>query len=205
MRGRGVPSGSARHVGKRSLQRILLDAEYHFRHLVGEDSFRGQLSQVRDRLFRAQLILHDQIQAVFLRSLELAREKGLLQGQALRLVLDTTPDPGTGCGQGHLQSAGRRHSPTVAHPGPGAGAGRGALGRAGGLRPLPGTQPQGEYRGGLGRPRGAARVPGDDRGRCRAVAGLGPDLAPSDRPRAPGPTAAYGGSRASVQAAVAGH
>ena len=41
--------------------------------------------------FRAQLILHDQIQAVFLRSLELAREKGLLQGPDLRLVLDTTP------------------------------------------------------------------------------------------------------------------
>ena len=41
--------------------------------------------------FRSQLILHDQLQAVFLRSLELAREKGLLKGPALRLVLDTTP------------------------------------------------------------------------------------------------------------------
>ena len=29
-----------------------VDAEYHFRHLVGEDSFHGQLSQVRDQLFR---------------------------------------------------------------------------------------------------------------------------------------------------------
>ncbi len=48
------------------------------------------------RLTQAQLILHDQIQAVFLRSLELAREKGLLKGPALRLVLDTTPILGRG-------------------------------------------------------------------------------------------------------------
>ncbi len=153
-------------LGKRSSQRSLFDAEYHFRHLVGEASFHWQLAQVRDRLFRdeefadlycldngrpsvppsllatallqahdkvsyaeahrrarldlglkvslgvevdakpfaqstlqqfrAQLILHDQIQAVFLRSLELAREKGLLRGPALRLVLDTTPILGRG-------------------------------------------------------------------------------------------------------------
>ena len=34
------------------------------------------------------MILYDRIQAVFLRSLELAREKGLLKGQVRRLVLD---------------------------------------------------------------------------------------------------------------------
>ena len=39
-------------LGKRSSQRSLFDAEYHFRHLVGEASFHWQLSQVRDRLFR---------------------------------------------------------------------------------------------------------------------------------------------------------
>ena len=33
-------------------QRSLLDAEYHFRHLVGKDSFHWQLSQVRDQLFQ---------------------------------------------------------------------------------------------------------------------------------------------------------
>ena len=54
------------------------------------------LAQSMLQQFRAQLILHDQIQAVFLRSLELAREKGLLKGQALRLVLDTTPILGRG-------------------------------------------------------------------------------------------------------------
>ena len=35
--------------------------------------------------------LHDWIRAVFLRSLELARERGLLRNKHLRLVLDTTP------------------------------------------------------------------------------------------------------------------
>ena len=39
-------------LGKRSSQRSLFDAECHFRHLVGEDSFHGQQSQVCDRLFR---------------------------------------------------------------------------------------------------------------------------------------------------------
>ena len=33
-------------------QRSLLDTEYHFRHLVGKDSFHWQLSQVRDQLFQ---------------------------------------------------------------------------------------------------------------------------------------------------------
>ena len=154
-------------LGKRSSQRSLLDAEYHFKHLVGEDSFHWQLGQARDRLFRdedfaalycldngrpsvppsllatalllqahdkvsdaeaqrrarldlgwkvalgveadaapfaqstlqhfrTQLILHDRIQAVFLRSLELARDRGLLRNQHLRLVLDTTPILGRG-------------------------------------------------------------------------------------------------------------
>ena len=39
-------------LGKRSSQRSLFDAEYHFKHLVGEDSFHWQLGQARDRLFR---------------------------------------------------------------------------------------------------------------------------------------------------------
>ena len=59
--------------------------------------------------FRTQLILHDQIQAVFLRNLELAREKGLLKGPAL------TSSPATdrglwrrpGCCARHSNSANR--------------------------------------------------------------------------------------------------
>ena len=46
--------------------------------------------------FRAQLILHNRIQAVFLRSLELARERGLWRNRHLRLVLDTIPILGHG-------------------------------------------------------------------------------------------------------------
>ena len=154
-------------LGKRSSQRSLFDAEYHFKSLIGEDSFHWQLSQVRDELFsdeafaelyclnngrpsvppsllatalllqahdkvsdaeaqrrarldlgwkvalgvdadakpfaqstlqhfRAQLILHDKLRDLFVRSLELAREKGLLKSKALRLVLDTTPILGRG-------------------------------------------------------------------------------------------------------------
>ncbi len=39
-------------MGQRSSQRSPLDAEYHFKHLVGENCFPWQLSQVRDELFR---------------------------------------------------------------------------------------------------------------------------------------------------------
>ena len=39
-------------LGRRSSQRNLFDAEYHFKHLVGEDSFHWQLGQARDQLFR---------------------------------------------------------------------------------------------------------------------------------------------------------
>ena len=46
--------------------------------------------------FRAQLILHDRLQAVFLCSLELARERGLLRNKHLLLVLDATPIWGWG-------------------------------------------------------------------------------------------------------------
>ena len=254
----------------------MFDAEYHFKELVGEDSFHWQLGQARARLFRdedfadlycldngrpsvppsllatalllqahdkvsdaeaqrrarldlgwkvalgveadakpfaqrtlqhfrEQLILHDRIQAVFLRSLEWAWQEGLLKGQALRLVLDTTPILGRGAVKDtyNLLADGIRQR--LRYLGPGAAGGCGDLGRAPGLPPLPGTQPQGERRDGRERPRGTARFPGGDRGRRRTVAGLGPDLTPRGRPREPGPTADHGSLRATVQAAVAGY
>ena len=46
--------------------------------------------------FRAHLILHEKIRAVFQRSLELARERGLLPGRLLQVALDTTPILGRG-------------------------------------------------------------------------------------------------------------
>ena len=38
-------------LGTSSRQRSLYDAGYHFKHLVDEDSFHWQLSQVRDDQF----------------------------------------------------------------------------------------------------------------------------------------------------------
>ena len=38
-------------LGKRSSQQTQLDSEYHFRHLVVEDGYHWQPSQVRDWLF----------------------------------------------------------------------------------------------------------------------------------------------------------
>ncbi len=56
------------------------------------------------QLFRAQLILHDHIRAIFQRSLEYAQESGFprnphlgfLQGRKMKVVLDTTPILGRG-------------------------------------------------------------------------------------------------------------
>jgi hypothetical protein len=48
------------------------------------------------QLFRAQLILHDRVRAVFQRSLEYAQETGYLQGRKMKVVLDTTPILGRG-------------------------------------------------------------------------------------------------------------
>jgi hypothetical protein len=48
------------------------------------------------QLFRAQLILHDQVRSVFQRSLEFAQDSGYLQGRKMKVVLDTTPILGRG-------------------------------------------------------------------------------------------------------------
>jgi len=42
------------------------------------------------QLFRAQLVIHDQAQAIFRRSLEYAREQGYVKGRKMRLALDST-------------------------------------------------------------------------------------------------------------------
>jgi hypothetical protein len=48
------------------------------------------------QLFRAQLILHDEARAVFVRSLDYAREVGYLKGRRMAVALDTTPILGRG-------------------------------------------------------------------------------------------------------------
>ena len=69
------------------------------------------------QMFRAQLILHDKVREVFEGSLRLARQSGYLKKRGMRVALSTTYILGTGRGEGHLQSAGRRHRQTVACPG----------------------------------------------------------------------------------------
>jgi hypothetical protein len=51
------------------------------------------------QLFRAHLLLHPQVQAIFTASLKEAKRAGLLKGQAMRLALDTKPIRGRGAVQ----------------------------------------------------------------------------------------------------------
>ena len=63
---------------------------------LGVDAYARPFAQSTLQQFRAHLILHEKIRAVFQRSLELARERGLLQGRLLKVALDTTPILGRG-------------------------------------------------------------------------------------------------------------
>jgi len=65
------------------------------------------------QLFRAQLILHDRVRAIFQRSLQFARQTGYLKGRRMKAAVDTTYI----LGRGALQPAGRRHR--SGGPGPG--------------------------------------------------------------------------------------
>jgi hypothetical protein len=51
------------------------------------------------QLFRAHLILHPQVQAIFQASLKEAKRTGLLKGQALKIAIDTKPIRGRGAVQ----------------------------------------------------------------------------------------------------------
>ncbi len=48
------------------------------------------------QLFRSQLILHGKLRAVFKRSLQYARQSGLLKGRRMKLAVDTTAILGKG-------------------------------------------------------------------------------------------------------------
>ena len=86
------------------------------------------------QLFRAQLILHDRVRAVFQRSLQFARQTGCLKGRRMKVAVDTTYILGRGA-EGHLQPAGRRHRPG----GPGTGPTGWRPGRGVGLETRPGA------------------------------------------------------------------
>lgn len=59
---------------------------------IGERPFAKSTLQ----MFRAQLILKEKMQAMFIRSLDLARETGYLKDESLKVVLDTTNILGRG-------------------------------------------------------------------------------------------------------------
>ena len=85
------------------------------------------------QMFRAQLILHDKVREVFEGSLRLARQSGYLKKRGMRGGAGHDLHPGTGRGEGHLQSAGGRDRQTVAGPG-GRGENRGrGMGRRSGV------------------------------------------------------------------------
>ena len=116
------------------------------------------------QLFRAQLILHDKVREVVESSLRLARQSGYLKKRGMRVALDTTCILGrgavTGCGEGHLQSAGGRDRQTVASPG-----GRGehhlaGMGRSPEVREVPGFQHQGRGGDRLVGPQSAGGIAG---------------------------------------------
>ena len=74
--------------------------------------------------FRAQLILHEQTRALFQRSLEVAKHRGVWkkgkapdERQHIKLALDTTYILGSWCRARHVQPAGGWHRPGAARPG----------------------------------------------------------------------------------------
>ena len=69
------------------------------------------------QLFRAQLILHDKVREVFESSLRLARQSGYLKKTWDAGGAGHDLHPGTGRGEGHLQSAGGRDREADAGPG----------------------------------------------------------------------------------------
>ena len=71
--------------------------------------------------FRAQLIVHDRTRAVFQRTLEVAKRRGMWkkghaphERQQMKLALEYDAHPRAWRSQGHIQPAGRRHRPGAA-------------------------------------------------------------------------------------------
>ena len=96
------------------------------------------------QVFRAQLILHDKVRAVFESSLRLARESGYLKKAWHAGGAGHDEYPGAGRREGHLQPAGGRDRQAAAGAGSGGEVHREEMGRVPGVRAVPGIQHQGE-------------------------------------------------------------
>src|SRR5713226_6422785 len=88
--------------------------------------------------FRAQLIVHEEQQAIFRQSLELAKRRGYFTGKRkLKVALDTTNILGRGAVKGTYNLLADGDRAGGAGAGEGCWGGAGGLGRAGGVWPLP--------------------------------------------------------------------
>jgi len=86
------------HEAGVSDEEAVLRSGYDLRWAAVLGEFAGQplCAKSTFQLFRSHLLLHDQAQTLFVRSLEKAQEAGLLSGKALRLAIDTKPIWGRG-------------------------------------------------------------------------------------------------------------
>lgn len=75
-------------------ERSQYDARW--KHALGVPFGETPFAKSTLQLFRAKLLVHDKVEAIFRRSLEYASEEGFLQGKKIKAVVDTTPIFGRG-------------------------------------------------------------------------------------------------------------
>ena len=124
------------------------------------------------QVFRAQLILHDKVRAVFESSLRLARQSGYLKKRGMGVALDTTNILGRGRGEGHLQPAGGRDCEAVAGVGSRGRVRCQRMGQGPRVRAVPRLQHQGRVGHRLVRQAGTGGAAGHDCGRRGPFAGV---------------------------------
>ena len=79
---------------KKAKQRA--DFDIRWKVALGIEVAEGPFAKSTLQLFRAHLILHDKVRAVFQRSLQFARQTGYLEGRRMKVAVDTTYIPGRG-------------------------------------------------------------------------------------------------------------
>lgn len=75
-------------------ERSKFDARW--KHALGVPFGETPFAKSTLQLFRAKLLVHDKVEAIFRRSLEYASEEGFLRGKTIKAVVDTTPIFGRG-------------------------------------------------------------------------------------------------------------
>jgi hypothetical protein len=75
------------------------DFDLRWKVALGIDLDERPFAKSTLQLFRAQLVIHDQAQAIFQRSLQVARAQGYVKGRKMRAALDTTIILGRGAAE----------------------------------------------------------------------------------------------------------